>query len=134
MNHDSGDSDERHPTQRSNFWLVALAVLLVFLLLGELWRRIGQASELRALQDRLAVQVTVLAGQADQLDTSIASARSDQAVAQWARSQGKMARPGEVLVQPVTPAGATPSPPAPASPPQGPANWRIWWEWLWGQE
>ncbi|MGD0575485.1 MAG: hypothetical protein ABSB61_08975 [Anaerolineales bacterium] len=133
MSHDSRESFPKRTPHRSNSWLVALAVLLVLLLLGELWRRIGQASDLRALQDRLAVQVTALAGQSNQLGTSIAGAHSDEAVAEWARSQGKMARPGEVLVQPVTPAGAPAAQPTPTPPPQVPANWSIWWEWLWGQ-
>jgi cell division protein FtsB len=60
--------------------------------------------------------------------------QSDAYVEQWARSEGKMVREGEVLIVPV-PGGignapATPVPvptiPVQTSPPQ-PDNWMIWW-------
>ncbi|MGA2111170.1 MAG: hypothetical protein ABSG98_03335 [Anaerolineales bacterium] len=134
MNPDSRRPISKRPSGRSNFWQIALAIILVFLLLGELWRRIGQASDLRALQDQVAAQVTALASQSSQLSTSLADAQSDQAVAAWARSQAKMAKPGEVLVQPVTPVGATAPQPTPTPQPPSSANWRIWWQWLWGPD
>lgn len=61
-------------------------------------------------------------------------AQSDAFVEQWARSEGKMVRPGEVLVVPL-PLGGTPVPTAPApqifveqetSWPEL-KNWRLWW-------
>lgn len=61
---------------------------------------------------------------------------SDRFVEQWARSEGKMIRQGEILVIPV-PAGNTannqptpipmPAVPIQTSPPQ-PENWMVWWE------
>jgi cell division protein FtsB len=61
--------------------------------------------------------------------------RSDAYVEQWARSEGKMVREGEVLVIPV-PAGArNPAEPTPAPMPTipvettdpAPENWMLWW-------
>jgi cell division protein FtsB len=59
--------------------------------------------------------------------------RSDVYVEQWARRDGKMIRPGEVLVIPIPHsdnAAPTPTPPAfvaiDTSPPE-PQNWTLWW-------
>ena len=60
-------------------------------------------------------------------------AQSDAFVEQWAHSDGKMVRPGEVLVIPVpvsTPVAATPTPSVfleiETSPPT-PQPWTLWW-------
>jgi cell division protein FtsB len=119
--------------EKSSRWIAAVAVVIVFLLLGELWRRIGQASQLGQLERRLDVQVTALSSESAALSTEIAQARSDEAVARWARSEAKMALPGEVLVQPVMPASAAPVTAGEDALPPAPPNWRIWWEWLWGE-
>ncbi len=119
--------------EKSSRWIAAVAVVIVFLLLGELWRRIGQASQLGQLERRLVVQVTALSSESAALATEIAQARSDEAVARWARSQDKLALPGEVLVQPVTPASQAAAPSSEDVLPPAPPNWRIWWEWLWGE-
>jgi len=119
--------------ERSNRWIAIVAVVVLFLLLGELWRRIGQASELGQLERRLDSQVTALSSLSAGLATEIAGARSDESVARWARSEAKQALPGEVLVQPVTPASAAPAVVAEDALPPALPNWRIWWEWLWGE-
>ena len=62
--------------------------------------------------------------------------RSDAFVEQWARDDGKMVRPGEVLVIPVpshtsaglpqNPEAGTPSTPVETTPPTS-APWTVWW-------
>jgi hypothetical protein len=60
-------------------------------------------------------------------------AESPAFVQQWARGDGKMIRPGEVLVIPLS-AGLAPTP-TPVLPvfndvqtsPSGPENWQLWW-------
>ena len=126
-------SEPKAQPERSNRWMAIVAVVVIFLLLGELWRRIGQASELGQLERRLDSQVTALSSQSAGLATDIAVARSDEAVARWARSEAKMALPGEVLVQPVTPASAAPATASETTLPPALPNWRIWWEWVWGE-
>lgn len=62
-----------------------------------------------------------------------AYAESPAYVQQWARSDGKMIRPGEILVVPL-PVGLPPTP-TPIPPifddvqtsPKGPENWELWW-------
>jgi cell division protein FtsB len=60
-------------------------------------------------------------------------AESPAFVQQWARADGKMIRPGEVLVIPLS--AGLPSTPTPIPPifndvqtsPEGPENWQLWW-------
>jgi cell division protein FtsB len=115
--------------------LIAAGILVFLLVFGELWRRISQASDLRALEHRIGAQVTQLADESVRVDTLIAGAQSDEAVAEWARGEGKMVKPGEILV---VPQAATVHPPLPETPPaeipMNLPNWRIWWEWLMGEE
>jgi cell division protein FtsB len=101
---------------------------------GELWRRVSQAADLRNLEHKIGAQVTELAGESNRMGTLIANAQSDQAVADWARSHGKMVLPGEVLVQPVAPTSSTPAPASSQTTENSPPPWRVWWEWLWGPE
>jgi cell division protein FtsB len=104
------------------------------LVFGELWRRISQAAELRDLERQIGAQVTELAMESDRMATRIADAQSDEAVADWARDQGKMILPGEVLVQPIAPTAQPDSPSASDFPADSVPNWRVWLEWLWGDE
>ncbi len=114
--------------------LIAVAIVVFLLVFGELWRRISQAAELRSLEHQIGAQVTQLAKESDRMSTLIANAQSDEAVAAWARGEGKMILPGEVLVQPLAPTAA-PATPEPSEDPAGAVpNWRVWLEWLWGSE
>jgi cell division protein FtsB len=123
-----------NPSSRKNKLIVAGAIFVSLLVFGELWRRVSQAANLRSLEHKIGAQVTQLAQESDRMSTLIANARSDEAVAEWARDEGKMILPGEVLVQPVAPT-APPATPEPAQEPSDTVpNWRVWWEWLWGEE
>jgi cell division protein FtsB len=117
-----------------NKLLIAAAILVALLVFGELWRRISQAAELRGMEHQVGAQVTELAGESKRMATLIAGAQSDEAVADWARNEGKMVLPGEVLIQPIAPT-AQAATPEPAEDTWGNLpNWRVWWEWLWGEE
>jgi cell division protein FtsB len=122
------------PSSTKNKLLVAAAILVFLLVFGELWRRISQAAELRDLERQIGAQVTELAMESDRMATRIADAQSDEAVADWARDQGKMILPGEVLVQPIAPTAQPDSPSASDFPADSVPNWRVWLEWLWGDE
>jgi cell division protein FtsB len=123
-----------NPSSRKNKFLIAGAILVFLLVFGELWRRISQAADLRDLEHQVGAQVTQLASESERMGTLIADAQSDEAVADWARNEGKMVLPGEVLVQPVAPT-AQAATPEPAEDSTGTVpNWRVWLEWLWGEE
>jgi cell division protein FtsB len=122
------------PSSLRNKLIVAAAIILFLLVFGELWRRISQAAELRALERQVGAQVTQLAEESDRMATRIADSQSDEAVAEWARDDGKMVLPGEVLVQPIAPTAASAAPETSNDPAGSVPNWRVWLEWLWGSE
>ncbi|MBN2086164.1 MAG: hypothetical protein JW748_13175 [Anaerolineales bacterium] len=117
-----------------NRLLIAAAILVSLLVFGELWRRISQAAELRALEHQIGAQVTQLARESNRMTTLIADAQSDEAVAAWARDEGKMVLPGEVLVQPLAPTAPAATPETPEDRAGEVSNWRVWLEWLWGDD
>ena len=102
--------------------VVGVAVLLDFN------RRLAGAQRLVKDATQLANEVATLTAQREILLTERAYANSDQAVEDWARSQGKLVKPGEVLVVPL-PGGATatPQPVAIVAQLQAP-NYQLWWE------
>jgi cell division protein FtsB len=122
------------PSPRKNRWVVAAAIIVFLLVFGELWRRISQASELRDLEHQIGAQVTQLALESDRMGTLVANAQSDEAVADWARNEGKMILPGEVLVQPMAPTAKSSTAESAEDAEENIPNWRIWWEWLWGED
>ncbi|OGO08425.1 MAG: hypothetical protein A3K46_05050 [Chloroflexi bacterium RBG_13_60_9] len=122
-----------NPSSRKNKLLIAGAILVFLLVFGELWRRISQAAELRNLEGQIGGQVTQLARESDRMATLIANAQSDEAVADWARDEGKMVLPGEILIQPIAPTARSATPEPPENPTGTVANWRVWLEWLWGK-
>lgn len=121
------------PSLRRNQLIVAGAVLVFLLVFGELWRRISQAADLRGLEHQIGAQVTQLSLESDRMATLVAGAQSDEAVAEWARNEGRMILPGEVLVQPIAPTAPAGSSEPPQEPETELPNWRVWWEWLWGE-
>ncbi|MBI3761818.1 MAG: hypothetical protein HY260_08160 [Chloroflexi bacterium] len=108
-------------------------LLIVSLALGvtvliDFNRRLANAQRLVNDATELAHQVATLAAQRDVLATEKAYANSDQAVEDWARSSGKLVKPGEVLVVPLPPGGVTPTPQPPSTPaPVELPNYQLWW-------
>lgn len=68
------------------------------------------------------------------LQTQIAYATSDAAAQEYARSQAKLAQPGDQIVVPLPAPGSTPSPsPTPTPSNNDISNWKVWMEYLFGQ-
>jgi len=91
--------------------------------------------------NRLNRQAAVVRAQATQemqtqiaLQTQVAYAGSDQAVEDYARSEGHMIQDGD---QPVVPVGQPGSEPlvaaTPTVVPTPMPNWRVWWELFFGE-
>jgi cell division protein FtsB len=116
----------------STVGLILLA-LVAALILGDLNRRMGNARQLERDAATLGTEVASLQAENGQLQTAIAGATGEAQVAEWARSQGRMVRPGEHLVVPLSPGDATPqATPTPAMTYEQPSNWQIWWTLLFG--
>lgn len=111
---------------------VGVFVLILFIIefnsrLEELNRLIEQRDDVRALATQ--IMQTQIA-----LHTQVAYANSDEAVEEWARTEGHYVQPGD---QPVIPVGVPNSEPVIIETPQPtPApmqNWEIWWTLFFGE-
>lgn len=106
--------------------LIAAAVIL-FLLVMDLNSRLNELSRLTTQRDQAATVVADMEGTLGVLQTQVEYARSEGAVEEWAYSEGKMVRPGENLVIPLSPPGTTPRPVLIPTPTVEPVeNWEIW--------
>jgi cell division protein FtsB len=103
------------------------AVILVLVLVIDFSQRLATSQRLVDSANQVETEVAFLRTEQAALKTQIAYATTDPAVIAWAHEQGKMVRPGEVLVVPILPT-AQPTPPTlPVTVlPQTP-NWVLWW-------
>ena len=85
--------------------------------------------------NRLNEQREIIRGQATQamqtqvsLETQVALSGSDQAVEEWARSDGHYVQPGDRPVVPIGQPGSEPIANATPTPVPTPRpNWQVWW-------
>jgi hypothetical protein len=106
---------------------IVVGAVILFFLVMDLNNRLNELSRLTEQENKAATVVSQLQSTLDVLKTQLAYASSEGAVEQWAYNEGHMARPGEKLIVPLSPAGTTPQSlieetPAPTAVP----NWRIW--------
>jgi hypothetical protein len=134
---DQPDHLPRHRERRrlSNLQIVFVAILSIGLLLViNLSGRIARGQQMETERRRLEATLDVLQRQKLELLKDRDYAASDSSVEQWAHTQGKMVRDGEVLVIPIPAGNTEPTPTAPApvlasarvSQPQTP-KWHLWW-------
>lgn len=106
--------------------LVIVAVILFFLVL-DLNSRLNELSRLSEQENKASTVVAELQTTLDFLETQVAFANSEGAVEEWAYNEGHMARSGEKLIIPLSPAGTTPQPVFESVPiPTQVPNWQIW--------
>jgi cell division protein FtsB len=106
---------------------LAVAAVILFFLVLDLNNRLNELSRLSEQENKALIVVAELQTTLVFLETQVAFANSEGAVEQWAYNEGHMARPGEKLIIPLSPAGTTPQPifesiAIPTSVP----NWQIW--------
>ena len=118
----------------SSVQVMFAAILAIGLLLAFTYSsRIAAGQPLEKFSQQVLAEIDQLKQEQAALVAERDYAMSDAYVEAWARDEGKMVKPGEVLVIPV-PSGATvqndvPTPPAVAietSPPE-PEPWTLWW-------
>jgi cell division protein FtsB len=106
--------------------LIAVAVILFFLVM-DLNSRLNELSRLTSQRDQAATVVAELESTLGVLKTQVEYARSEGAVEEWAYGEGKMVRPGENLIIPLSPPGTTPQPVLlPTQVVEPVQNWEIW--------
>jgi len=103
------------------------AVILVLIVVIDFSQRLATSERLVDSANQVGTEVAALQTEQAALKTQIAYATTDPAVIAWAHEQGKMVRPGEVLVVPIIPT-LQPAQTAPVvTLPPPPANWVLWW-------
>jgi cell division protein FtsB len=109
------------------------AIILLVALMMDFNSRLSELLNLNQQKDKVIVKVTALAITARALDTQIAYATSEAAVGEWARQEGHMAKPGDIPIVPLAPAGYTPQPtPTQMVVATQASNWEIWWAVIFG--
>lgn len=106
--------------------LVGVGVLLFFLVM-DLNGRLNELNRLSEQRSHSSTEVAVLQSTLNNLETQMYYSTSVSAVEQWAYEEGHMARPGDNVIIPIAPPGAT-QPPVfePTPTPQPVNNWEIW--------
>ncbi len=119
----------------SNMQIVFSSILAISLLLAISFSgRIAAGHQMNAQRGNLLGVIATLRGQATALKGQFNYVASDAFIEDWARGEGKMVKPGEVLVNPV-PGIVTPQPtPTPfkldltAQPTPDNQTWALWWK------
>ncbi|MBN1284041.1 MAG: septum formation initiator family protein [Anaerolineae bacterium] len=129
---ESRQSDRRSKRQISSMQFVFVAILAVGLLLAlNLSDRIAKGQRIQANRELVEREIAALKGTQTALQATLAWVQNPAFVEAWARSEGKMARPGEVLVVPVpVEAAPTPTPQPTVEAPSVAAveTWTVWWK------
>jgi cell division protein FtsB len=125
------------PRPISSMQVVFGAILAISLLLAiNFSGRIAAGRQISAQRQELLHSIETLQARATALRTELNFYASDAFVEAWARREGKMIRPNEVLVVPVPPL-TTPTPiltPTPLPPEivtrreNAPSNFELWWQ------
>ncbi len=106
---------------------LAVAAIVLFFLVMDLNNRLNELSRLGAQEEKAETVIAALQSTLSSLDTQVAYARSEGAVEDWAYEEGHMTRPGENLIIPLVPTGATPIPETIATTtPEPVENWQVW--------
>lgn len=126
---------KRRSQQLSGAQIIFAAILAIGLILAiNFSTRLASSRPLRAYYEGVEEEIEQLQQEQATLIAERDFVQSEAYVEQWARAEGKMARPGEQLVIPIAPPGsvqATPIPIVPIEPslPQEEEeNWTLWWK------
>jgi cell division protein FtsB len=123
------------PRPISSMQIVFGSILAISLLLAiNFSGRIAAGRQLNAQRQELLYSIQTLEARATALRTELNFYASDAFIEEWARREGKMIKPGEVLVVPVPPF-TTPTPIRTPTPlpevvtrrESAPSNFELWW-------
>jgi hypothetical protein len=114
--------------------VVFAGILVLMLMVIDFNARLEELNLLRKHEEVISTQATQAIQTQVALQTQVAYAGSDQAVQDWARTEGHYVQPGDQLVVPVGEPGATPSEAESPTPVPTPApNWQVWWNLFFGE-
>lgn len=113
--------------------IVFVGILVLVLMVMDFNARLEELNLLRKQAGIVSIQATQAVQTEMALQTQVAYGASDQAVQDWARSEGHFVQPGDQAVVPVGAPGSTP--PQIETPTQQPTslpNWQVWWNLFFG--
>lgn len=109
-------------------------ILLLFWVVMNFNARLEERENLRRRTEEISAQATQVIQTQIALQTKLAYAVSDQAVYDWAYSEGRLYRPGDHIIVPVEMPGSLPlDVPSPTPIPTPMQNWEIWWQLFFGE-
>jgi cell division protein FtsB len=111
---------------RKQFVTIALLVMFVFLMM-DFNGRLTELSRQNARRDQVQTEVQNLSWTEEALKGQVLYATSEAAVEDWAREQGHMSRPGDVVIIPLPQGEVAESivvTPVPTARPLD--NWEVW--------
>ena len=115
--------------------LVFAGIFILMLMMVDFNMRLENLNRLNDQRAVVRAQATQAMQTQSALQTRVAFAHSDQAVEDWARSEGHYMQPGD---QPVVPLGQPGSAPVisstPTSIPTPMPNWQVWQELFFGEK
>ncbi len=113
---------------------VFAGILILVLMVIDFNARLQELNLLRKHAGTLSTQATQGVQTQMALQTQVAYAGSNQAVEDWARTEGHYIQPQDQPVIPVGQPGAAPvQTPVPTPTPTPMANWQVWWNLFFGQ-
>ncbi len=113
---------------------VFAGILVLILMVIDFNARLEELNLLRKHAAVISMQATQAAQTQMALQTQVAYAGSDQAVQDWARSEGHYVQPGDQPVVPVGQPGTMPIQAIEPTPiPTPMPNWQIWWNLFIGE-
>ena len=117
---------KRPKIEKKQVLLVGVQVI-VGLLMMDMNSRLSELYRLKNQLEVVQAQYDEALAQNERLKEKVAYAQSDKAVDEWAREQGHMAKPGDVVIVPIPPEGAQIMPtPMPTPTTIVAENWEVW--------
>lgn len=119
------------PNLQVNFKRIAIfaGIFILFLMVIEFNSRLNTLILLNERRDEVRIAATQAQQTVIAQETQVAYAESDEAVEEWARTEGHYGKEGEQAVIPVGEPGSAPiieSTPTPVPTPM--QNWEVWWD------
>ena len=114
---------------------VFIGILFLILVIMDFNNRLDDLNRLQKQDGVLQTQATQGMQTYTALEAQATYAASDQAVQEWARTEGGYAQPGDQIALPVGPNSGPPaqqSEPTPSATPM--PNWQIWWNLFFGNQ
>ncbi len=113
---------------------VFAGILVLVLMVIDFNARLEELNLLKKHAQILSTQATQAVQTQGALQTQVAYAGSDQAVEDWARSEGHLIQPQDQAVVPVGQPGTAPIQATTPTPVPTPVpNWQVWWNLFFGQ-